>query len=217
MFSWRKVDVNLDPYFRVVYIMQCVATGAMVVGFCLTWWSGENSVQVFQLLNRSLTQLRARDPAVLVQPLAVLWWLWPVILISGPRSITGILIQPVEFRKLAFASWVLAMMALIHYYANFGAEIADNSPLKNGEIGPGFWLTGSSTLILGTLVMMEWVIRKPDPIAFRQKPPTGKVDDAQRLWEGDYQTCPHCGMLNEPEARSCFNCKNLLFNFDPDA
>jgi RNA polymerase-binding transcription factor DksA len=40
------------------------------------------------------------------------------------------------------------------------------------------------------------------------------VTDAERLWKGDYQTCPHCGMLNEPGARTCYNCQNLLFSFD---
>jgi len=69
-------------------------------------------------------------------------------------------------------------------------------------------------VILGLLVLVEGTIKEPEKTWAAQGPATGvPVDDAERLWRGDYQACPYCGMLNEPQARTCVNCHNLLFNF----
>jgi hypothetical protein len=216
VFDWRKRDHNLDPYFRVVYIMQFIAAWAILAGFFLTWWEGDDPQTVFNLLQRSIDLLVDRDPHLIGQPLVVLWLLWPVFFAGMLRAFTGILVQPVSYRTLALVAWIAAMLVLGHFYINFGDELADNSPLKNGSIGDGFWLTASSVTILGLLILTEFLIREPDPLLVRQRPPSGAVDDAQRIWEGDYQTCPHCGMINEPDARTCYNCRNLLFSFGPE-
>lgn len=216
MFEWKKRDHNLDPVFRTAYIMQFITVWAVLAGFCLPWWNGDDPQTVFHLLNRSLSKLTNRDPSIIGQPLVVLWLLWPVWIVSLLRAATGLLVQPVAYRKLAAIAWVAAMLPLAHFYINFGDDLSANSPLKDGTIGDGFWLTSLSVVILGLLILVEFVIREPDPIMARQKPPSGAVGEAERLWEGDYQTCPHCGMLNEPGARSCYNCKNLLFDFGPD-
>ena len=88
----------------------------------------------------------------------------------------------------------------------------EHSPLKDGVIDSGFWLTGSSTALLGGLIIAEGLIKPQDDPFAGQPPSSGPVDDAARIWEGDYQTCPFCGMLNDPQARKCYNCNNLLFN-----
>ncbi|MBN1565216.1 MAG: hypothetical protein JXA10_15330 [Anaerolineae bacterium] len=220
MFDWRNRDHNLDPYFRAVYIVQFIAAWAVLAGFFLIWWNPDHPASdpqtLFHLLDRSLDMLADRDPHLIGQPLIVLWLLWPDLFAGLLRGFTGILVQPVEFRILAAVAWIAAMLTLGHFYINFGEELAEKSPLKNGSIGAGFWLTASSVTVLGLLILTEFIIRKPDPTIFRQKPPSGAVDDAQRLWEGDYQTCPHCGMINEPDARACYNCRNLLFSFGPE-
>ena len=215
MFSW-KIKRNLDPYFRVVYALQFVAVLTTVVGLFLVWWDGGDSgaLTAFDLLSRSTDELQERQLTVLAHPLTVLWLLWPSLVLSGLRSFTGILVAPVWYRRLALAAWVAAALAVAHFYINFGDELAANSPLKDGTIQAGFWVTGSATAFLGLLILVEGAIRPQDDPWMVQEPVNGSpVEDAERLWRGEYLTCPHCGMLNEPGARSCYNCHNLLFNF----
>jgi len=213
-----KVRRNLDPYFRAVYIMQCIAVLAMVAGLFLVWWNGsESGLTALDILNQSTKELRARHPSVIGQPLMVLWALLPCILVGGLRAITGVMVTPVWYRRLALVAWVLALLALAHFYINYGNELYKHSPLKDGEIGIGFWLTTSSTVIVGLLILSEYVIREPDRTWIVQGPAEGPVHDAERLWRGEYITCPHCGMLNELDAKACYNCKNLLFSFRDEA
>ncbi|MBN1680291.1 MAG: hypothetical protein JW966_08355 [Anaerolineae bacterium] len=218
MFSWR-VRANVDPYFRAVYILEFITVLAMLAGMPLAWWESTDSYNVFNLLDVSADQLRNRDPGLLGQPLIVLWLLWPCIFVSGLRSFTGLLVQPVAFRTLALVAWGVALLVLAHFYVNFGDEAASQStlsPLRDGDIRAGFWLTISLTALLGLLILLENIIRAPvDPFAGQPKA-SGPVSDAEKLWRGDYVTCPHCGMLNQPEARSCYNCRNLIFDFGPD-
>jgi hypothetical protein len=65
------------------------------------------------------------------------------------------------------------------------------------------------------LILSEGAI-KPRRDPFAASGPTAPVDDAERLWRGEYQTCPYCGMMNEPGAKSCYSCHNLLFDFTRD-
>jgi hypothetical protein len=213
----RTLKRNLDPYFRAVYIMQLIAVIAMFAGMFLIWWQGVDSLNAFDLYDRSTAELRDRSPHVLGQPLVVLWFLWPCVVICGLRGFTGVLVTPVAFRTLALLAWFVSLLALGHFYINFGDDLAPASPLKDGQIHAGFWLTASSTVILGLLLVVETLIRvrEEDPF-LPQQGPTAPVDDAERLWRGEYQTCPYCGMLNEPAAKACYNCHNLLFNFEED-
>lgn len=218
MFSWRT-RFNLDPYFRAVYVMQFIAVGAVVAGLFLTWWGGgaSPSLTALNLLDRSLAVLRAQSLRGIAQPLVVLWLLVPSIAISGLRSFTGLLVTPVTYRRLALAAVGVSVLALAHFLINYGGELAPDSPLKDGRIQAGFWLTGSSTVLLGLLILAEGAIKPPDRTWAAQGPiPAGPVDDAGRLWRGEYLTCPHCGMLNEPGARACFNCHNVLFDLRGD-
>lgn len=218
MFSW-KVRRNLDPYFRAVYALQLVAVMAVVAGMFLAWWGGTHGdhLTAFDILDRSTAELRRRKPTGIAQPLVVLWLLWPFVIVAGLRSFTGMLVTPVWYRRLALAAWLPAVLALAHFYINFGDKLAADSPLKDGHIQIGFWLTGSSIVILGLLVLVEGMIKARDDTWAAQGPtPGAPVEDAERLWRGDYQACPYCGMLNEPQARTCVNCHNLLFNFRDD-
>ncbi len=214
MFS-REAETNLDPYFRIVYLLEVIAVLATVGGMLLAWWEGQQTFTLFGLLNRSIDELRTRSPHVLAQPLIVLWLVLPSVLVSGLRSITGVLVVPVSYRWLALAVCGVALIALAHFYINFGEDIPDHSPLKDGTIRAGFWLTTSSTAILALLILSEGAI-KPRRDTFAASGPTTTVDDAERIWRGEYQTCPYCGMLNEPGAKSCTNCHNLLFDFTRD-
>jgi hypothetical protein len=218
VFSW-KTQPNLDPYLRAAYAMQCISVLAILGGLFLVWWQGPaiENLTAFNLFNRSLDDLRERDPKFIAQPLNVLWLLWPAILISAIRGVTGILVTPVWFRRLALVAWVAALLALGHFYINYGDELAKVSPVKDWEIGIGFWLTASSTVILGLLILTEGIIKAPD-LTWMPPQPTAKgpVNDAERLWRGEYLTCPHCGMLNELGSKTCFNCHNLLFDFRGD-
>jgi hypothetical protein len=216
VFDWKSRQ-NLDPYYRAVYILQFFAALAMVAGFFLIWWDSPNGDQrAYDLLARSVKQLRERDPAVIGQPLVVLWLLVPAWMISALRGFTGLLVTPVSYRKLALVAWVAALLALGHFYVSYGAELEDRSPLKDGVIDIGFWLTGSSTVLLGALILTEGLIKPRDDPFANQPLTSGPVDDAERIWEGNYQTCPYCGMLNDPQARKCYNCNNLLFQFMQD-
>jgi hypothetical protein len=218
VFNW-KVRRNLDPYFRAVYAMQLIAACAVVAGLFLAWWGGGHGdhLTAFDILDRSTMELRQRKPTGIVQPLVVLWLLWPFVIVAGLRSFTGILVTPVWYRRLTLAAWVPALLALLHFYINFGDQVAADSPLKDGHIQIGFWLTASSVVILGLLILAEGTIKEPDDTWAAQGPTGGgPVEDAERLWRGEYQSCPYCGMLNEPQARTCVNCHNLLFNFEDD-
>jgi len=217
VFSWRDEDQpRLDPYFRVVYAMQFVAVIAIVAGLLLTWWTGrEQAMSGFDLLGMTTDDLEQRSPHVLAQPLVVLWALWPVVVVSGLRGFTGMLVTPVSYRGLALVMWGFSLLALGHFYINFGEDLPERSPLIDGHVSEGFWLTASSCAILGLLILTEYLIRPPyrDPFKSSRVKPSEAVDDAERLWQGQYMTCPYCGMLNEPGARACYNCKNLLFDF----
>jgi hypothetical protein len=215
VFSWR-VKANLDPYYRAVYILQLIAVITVVSGLFLVWWDGVETFTAWHLLDRSLDEIRERSVTVLGQPLVVLWLLWPSVVVSALRSCTGVLVTPVAFRRLALVTWGVSVLVLAHFYVNFGDDIPARSPLRNGEIQIGFWLTGSSTVILGLLILVEGLIKPKEPIFSVREEVTGPVNDPDRLWRGDYMTCPFCGMLNEPSARSCYNCNNLLFNFSDE-
>ena len=213
MFSW-KTQENLDPYFRAVYVLQFIAVCCVVGGLFLVWWDGADTFTAFDLLNRSAREVIDRDLAVLGQPLVVLWVIWPSVIVSALRSFTGVLVTPIAFRRWALATWALAMLALAHFFINFGDDLPERSPLRDGKIQVGFWLTGSSMLILGLLILVEGQIKPKQAFFDVRQEATGPVNDPERLWRGDFLTCPFCGMLNEPSARTCYNCHNLLFNFD---
>jgi hypothetical protein len=135
--------------------------------------------------------------------------------VSVLRGATGVLVAPVSYRVLVFVFWVLAALGLGHFYINFSGDLPDYSTLAAGTLRPGFWLTGSSCIILGLLILTESLIRPYDDMLAVVEEPR-PVDDAERLWRGDYQICPYCGTLNEPDARACYSCRNLLFNFMGD-
>ena len=216
MFSWRT-KINLDPFFRAAYVMQFIAAAAMLAGLFLPWWEGEVAHNAFDLLNRSFSKLRERDPVVIGEPLVVLWLLWPLLVVSLLRGFTGFLVVPVAFRWLALVAWIPALLALAHFYINFGDSDAAREVLAGGTIQPGFWLTCSSTVLLGLLILTEFLIKPAEDEFLAQRTQhEGPVNDPHRLWQGDYVTCPHCGMLNEPLARRCYNCKNLLFRFEEE-
>lgn len=218
MFDWQNRRQNVDPLYRAVYLVQFVLMIAAFAGLFLVWWRSTGADQnAFDLLGDSIEKLSERDPTIIGQPLILLWLLLPLMAISAMRGFTGLLVTPVSYRVFAWISWVVAMLVLAHFLINFGSELSEDSPLKDGRIGIGFWVSGGAITLLGAMLTAETLIHPPeDPLA--GKPVAGgPVEDAQRLWEGDYQTCPHCGMLNEPKARKCYNCNNLLFKrLDPD-
>ncbi len=164
MFTAKDKKSTLDPYFRIAYFLQVVAAGAMAAGMFLTWWGGGtgDSLTGFDILSRSVDRLRGRSPLVVLEPLFMLWFAGPVIVVSLLRGMTGILVVPVWYRKVAFATWALAAFALAHFFINYGHNLASSSPLKDGNIRPGFWLTTSSAMILGVLILTESLIREPD-------------------------------------------------------
>ncbi|MBN1200667.1 MAG: hypothetical protein JXJ20_02305 [Anaerolineae bacterium] len=208
-----KPKRNLVPYYRALYCLQLVAVGAILAGMFLDWWAGSRTVNAFWLLNRGTRELREHDPNMVIQPLLVLWLLVPMVLISGLRSFTGILVTPVSYQRLALLAWGAGLLALGHFYISFSDELPYNSPLDAGEIQPGFWLTGTSSTILGLLILAEYLFHPRRDRFLPADGPAAPVDDAERLWRGDYVSCPYCGMLNEPTAKACYNCNNLLFHF----
>lgn len=216
MFSY-KVKQNRDPYYRVAYALEFITVIMAVIGLALVWWQGGDSYNAFGLLSRSTDELEARSPNALGQPLIVLWLIWPSILISGIRSFTGILVTPVSYRVAALIACVIALGALAHFYINFGgSEMPERSPLEAGSLQTGFWVTAAPMLLLGLLILSESLLKpRRDPFIIQQSP-TAPVTDAEKLWRGDYTSCPYCGTLNEPAAKSCYNCHNLLFNFEEE-
>jgi hypothetical protein len=217
VFSWKvKDESKLVPIFRTVHFLQLVAVITITTSLFLVWWKSDPTMTAFDLFGRGITRLKNRDVSGAINPLLVLWLLWPLIVAALLRAITGMIVAPVSYRVLALLLWGAAMLALVHFFVTFGSSpLPENSPLDAGAVGPGFWLTGLALVILGLLLAFETRIKLPDRPWAQQGPVrSGPVDDAERLWRGDYQTCPHCGMLNEPGARTCYNCQNLLFDFD---
>jgi hypothetical protein len=216
VFSWKvKDERRLVPIFRTVFVLQLAAVITIIAGLFLVWWDGDESLSALDLLNKGISRLLERNVTGASQPLLVLWLLCPVVIIAGLRAITGILVAPVSYYWLAMVAWGAALAALAHFWITFGGDLPDNSPLEEGAIGTGYWLTSAAVFILGLLLTVEARIKLPDnPWATQGPVRGGPVDDAERLWHGDYQTCPHCGMLNEPGSRTCYNCQNLLFDFD---
>lgn len=218
MFTRDFDQPDVDPYFRALYLLQFVAALAITAGMALTWWSGMRDYSAFDLLGRSINRFKEDRLFAVFQPLLLLWLLWPLVLISLLRGITGILVTPVSYRVLALVLWVVALLVLAHFYINFGDEdLSDQAPLKNGVLAVGFWLTSTSTTLLGLLILAEMVIKPQDVDRFAPHGPATMVDDAERIWRGDYQSCPYCGTLNEPGAKTCYSCHNLLFSITDDS
>ncbi len=107
MFAWKvKDESKLVPLFRTVYFLQLVAVLTMVVGLFLVWWNSDQSLNAFDLFDRGITRLMDRDRTGTINPLLVLWLLWPVLLISGLRGLIGLMVPPVSFGWLALVAWV---------------------------------------------------------------------------------------------------------------
>lgn len=216
MFDW-KTTTNRDSYFRVVYVMQGLAVIAASAGLFLAWWRGSETANAIDLMRRSLDKLIDRDPDILAEPLGVLWFIWPVLFVSAMRSFSGVLVQPVTYRRLALAAWAVAALALAHFYINFTDEdLVAGSALVEGYIQFGFWVTAVATAFLGVLILVEFPLGHQDTLFVVKEKTGGPVEDAERLWRGEYLTCPYCGMLNKPGVRKCYNCHNLLFDFRDD-
>jgi len=210
--SSRKLNDNLSLYFQAVYALQLAAVVGMFAGMFLIWWEGLDRLTALDLLGQTTGTIAQRSPQILGQPLLVLWLVWPSIVVSGLRSFTGLLVAPVSFRWLAVAAWVAALGAIVHFYISFGGD-AGASPLHEGEIRPGFWLTALATIALGGLLAVESRLKPRAAIPGvddRRQP----VTDAESLWRGDYLPCPYCGTLNRRRAKTCCGCGILLFDFE---
>ncbi len=215
MFGWKSRGGAVEPVFRRVYALEAVAALAMLAGFALVWWQGHDPETAFNLFDRGSRELRHRDPRFVFQPLLVLWLMWPSLVISGVRGLTGIVVQPVSFRWLAQTMWGISVLPLVHFYLNYRESIPEFSPLQDGSIGTGFWITGGAVILLGGALLIESLIHEPEDWG-APPPVTLPADEAQVLWDGKYLACPVCGMLNDPQARTCASCRSLLFNFEPE-
>jgi hypothetical protein len=214
VFAWKSKR-NLDPIYRVVYTLQFAAVLVSLAGLFLAWWTGDRAWNAFNLMDHSRDKFAHREPDAIVDPLMVVWFIWPSLVVSGLRGFTGMLVAPVTYHRLALVACLLAVLVLGHFYVSFGDDLDDNSPLAEGSIQAGFWVTGLSSLVLGLLLLTEFAIKPPKEDLFvSSRTDNGPVNDAERLWRGDFLTCPYCGMLNEPKSRRCFNCHNLLFDFE---
>ncbi len=142
----------------------------------------------------------------------MLWLLWPSVVVLGLRSFTGILVAPVSYRWLAMIAWLAAMGAVAHLGVYAEGTL---SPLDEGHIQPGFWLTALATAALGVLLVVEGLIKPREVIRSPNDRAPAEVD-AESLWRGEYITCPFCGALNSPNAKKCYNCRILLFDFDDE-
>jgi hypothetical protein len=205
--------MNRERLLKVVYMLQVVAAISMLLGLCLSWWhSGSHHYNALNLFGRSLDLLEQRSFRLMAQPLIVLWLLWPAIIAGVLRGATGIVVPLVSFWRHMVACWIIALLVLIHFHLSFGAEQREiESPLANGSIDIGYWLTASSTALLGLLVIIEGMLTPHHDQWMPQEKPQPVTDD--QLWSGEYKSCPYCGMLNDPKSRACYNCHNLLFNF----
>jgi hypothetical protein len=215
MFSWKKVDDSINPRLRFLHVLQLIAVLSFFVGICLAWWRSDHTSSALNLMGRSIKVFIKRDYLSVGEPLLVLWLLWPLMVVGLLRAITGIMVAPVSYRRLALATWGAALLALGHFYINFHHGAPADSMLHGGTMQRGFWLAAVSASILGVLILAENVFTRPplDRFAKQEVISSGAVEEAERLWRGDYQSCPYCGMLNEPGAKTCYNCRNLLFNF----
>ncbi len=205
--------MNRENTLKAVYMLQLVAAISMLLGLCLSWWeSGSHHYTALRLFQRSFDLLEEHSVSPLFQPTLALWLLLPVMIGSVLRGATGMIVPFVSFGRQMLVFWFIAMLVLIHFYISFGAEQRDIQPsLADGSIDIGYWLTSTSTILLGVALITEQVLT-PRLDKWLHKGVIKPVTDDQ-LWAGAYRSCPYCGMLNDPKAKSCYNCRNLLFNF----
>jgi len=216
MFSRTIGPEPRDPYFRAVHLMQLIMVVIIIAGLIFHWWEGAaKTFSGFGLMSQGLKPLLDIDPDVLGQPLLTLWLLWPAIVIAGMRGVAGVLVTPVSFRLLSLVALLIGAGAVGHFYINFGVgTLPDASPLPQGEIQIGFWISTIATVGAILLTLVEYIIQPHyDPFAKPLQASPTPVTDPERLWQGDYKSCPYCGTLNEPGAKACYGCHNLLFNF----
>ncbi|MBI5929507.1 MAG: hypothetical protein HY862_09375 [Chloroflexi bacterium] len=201
----------MRSYFRATYGMQFVAALSLMVALFLPWHVRGGTA--IDLIERMFDNFYF--PYSFVSPWALLAMLPVTAIISLMRGVMGMLFyDEVLWHKLAWRLGLFSIVSMVWFYAAFGAD-ADipGTGTRLGDLRVGYWLTGTSLLMLVVVLFLERVIPKEDPALKRlsRLPP----NHPERVLSGYYRACPNCAAPNDPKARRCINCGVLLLPESP--
>lgn len=193
-------------YFKFTYGMQFVAAVNVIVALFLKWHERAGSAAA--LIGSIFSDFVF--PWSFLSPWTVLLFLPPVALYSVIRGGMGIFDKDIGGWNTAFVLSGLAFLSMFWFFINF-ADPNNASQLGTdvSEVGVGYWLTVTSFLLLVAFIGIEKMLPKQDlQLAYYNNLP---LDSAERIWQGWYRSCPHCGSANNPDAKRCDFCGIMLF------
>ncbi|MBZ0320607.1 MAG: zinc ribbon domain-containing protein [Anaerolineae bacterium] len=200
----------MRKYFRATYAMQFVAALSLLVALFLPWHvRGGTAIDLIERIFDNFY-----FPYSLVSPWALLAILPITAIVSMVRGVMGMMFyDEVLWYKLAWRLGLFAIISMAWFYAAFGVD-DDMAWTQVSHLRVGYWLTGSSLLMLVVVLILERIIPKEDPVI--QRLSRLPMNDPERILSGYYRACPNCLSPNDPKARRCVNCGVLLFPDIPD-
>lgn len=197
----------MRAYFRATYAMQVGAALSVLVALFLPWHvRGGTAIDLIGLMFRDFY-----FPYSLISPWILVAMLPVTAIVCMLRGVMGIMFyDEVMWQILVWRLGLLCVFSMVWFYAAFGAD-ADipGTGTRVGDLRLGYWLTGTSLLILMSLLYLERIIPQEDPELRRLSglPP----NHPDRIMSGYFRSCPNCAAPNDPKARRCTNCGVILF------
>lgn len=195
----------MAKYYHLTYAMQLVAALNVGVALFLNWYE---ETTAFTLMLGVLEDFVF--PLSLFDTWVLLWLLPPVAFLGVARGIMGLFDQKIMYWWTALIASGLAGLSMGWFYLNFAdLQGAQRLGVNIKEVGIGYWLTGSSLLLLTVLILVEKILprQSAEEVYLASLPAT----DPERIWQGYYQVCPFCGSPNDPKSRRCQFCGLVLF------
>lgn len=193
-------------YYRLTFALQFMVAVSLLAALLLPWHTVGGTA--FELLQRPLEGFRF--PYGFADSWWLIWLIVPLPLLSVVRSAAGLFQEQwevIEGRRYAFSFGICTAIALTWFHLI--AEDTAFWKVTNPHLEFGFWLTGSSLVLLMVLIWTERILPKQDPRLKRIEHLA--PDDPERLWEGHFRLCSYCGSPNEPVARRCQFCGIVMF------
>lgn len=194
----------MRKYFRATYAMQFVAATSLLVALFLPWHVRGGTA--IDLIGRMFDNFFF--PYSLVSPWVLLAMLPVTAIVSMTRGVMGVMFyDEVMWYKLAWRLGLFSVISMAWFYAAFGVD-DDMAGTQVSDLRVGYWLTGTSLLMLVVVLILERTIPKEDPAL--QRLSRLPLNHPERILSGYYRACPNCSSPNDPKARRCVNCGILL-------